>query len=116
MARKVFFFAVLFFLVFNGREGFPQKKSQLNKYTFGEYEARHIGPATMSGRIAALDAVNSDPRIIYVGAASGGVWKSENAGTTFEPVFDDHIQSIGAIAIDQKHPDTVWAGTECILV
>jgi len=111
MARKVLFFSLLFFFVLNGREGVSQKKSPLNKYTFGEYEARHIGPATMSGRIAALDAVDKNPRIIYVGAASGGIWKSENAGTTFEPVFDEHIQSIGAIAIDQEHPDTVWAGT-----
>ncbi len=111
MARKVLCFVLLFFFVFSSREVNSQKKSPLNKYTFGGYEARHIGPATMSGRIAALDAVNNDPRIIYVGAASGGIWKSENAGTTFEPVFDDHIQSIGAIAVDQKHPDTVWAGT-----
>ncbi len=111
MARKALCFVLLFFFVFSCREVNSQKRSPLNKYTFGGYEARHIGPATMSGRIAALDAVNNDPRIIYVGAASGGIWKSDNAGTTFEPVFDDHIQSIGAIAVDQEHPDTVWAGT-----
>jgi photosystem II stability/assembly factor-like uncharacterized protein len=86
-------------------------QTKIDENTFGELEARHIGPATMSGRIAALDAVHSDPRIVYIGAASGGVWKSENAGTTFKPVFDDHIQSIGAITIDQRHPDTVWVGT-----
>ncbi len=65
----------------------------------------------MSGRIAAIDAVPGDPLIIYVGAASGGVWKSTNAGTTFEPVFDAHTQSIGAIAIDPSDPETVWVGT-----
>ena len=93
---------------------FSQKKSRLNKHTFGEIKARDIGPAVMSGRIATLDAVDEDPRIIYIGAASGGIWKSKNAGTTFKAVFDDHIQSIGAITIDQQHPDTVWAGTgEC---
>ncbi len=85
--------------------------TKIDENTFGEIQARHIGPATMSGRIACLDAVDSDPRIVYVGAASGGVWKSKNAGTTFKPVFDDHVQSIGAIAIDQHRPDTVWVGT-----
>ena len=53
-----------------------QKKTKLNKYTFGEVFARHIGPAAMSGRISCIDAVENDSRIIYVGAASGGIWKS----------------------------------------
>lgn len=88
-----------------------QKKPVINSNTFGAIEARHIGPARMSGRISAIDAVNNDYRIVYVGSASGGIWKSTNGGTTFEPVFDDHIQSIGAVAIDQNHPDTVWVGT-----
>jgi photosystem II stability/assembly factor-like uncharacterized protein len=88
-----------------------QKAVKLDENDFGEIQARHIGPAVMSGRIAAIDAVDSDPRIIYVGAAAGGVWKSQNAGTTFKPMFDEHCQSIGAIAIDQHHPDTVWVGT-----
>jgi photosystem II stability/assembly factor-like uncharacterized protein len=83
----------------------------INSNTFGEIQARQIGPAAMSGRIAALDAVNNDDRIIYVGAASGGVWKSTNRGLSFEPIFDDYYQSIGAINIDQDHPDTVWVGT-----
>lgn len=83
----------------------------VDENTFGEIEARHIGPATMSGRIAALDACNKDPHLLYVGAAGGGVWKSKNGGTTFKAVFEEHPQSIGAIAIDQQHPDTVWVGT-----
>lgn len=84
---------------------------ELTSSMFGELECRHIGPAVMSGRISAIDAVNGDPRILYLGSAGGGIWKSTNGGTTFKPVFDDHIQSIGAITIDQKHPDTVWTGT-----
>lgn len=91
-----------------------QKKKRpvrLSERTFGAIEARHIGPATMSGRIAALDAVNRDPRILYVGAAGGGVWKSKNGGTTFKHIFEKHPQAIGAVTIDQKHPDTVWVGT-----
>lgn len=89
----------------------PSNAQQINSNTFGTIEARQIGPAIMSGRIAALDAVNNDDRIIYIGAASGGVWKSKNRGLTFVPIFDDHIMSIGAIEIDQNHPDTVWVGT-----
>ena len=75
--------------------------------------ARNIGSATMSGRIAALTAVKENGRItVYVGAASGGVWKSVNGGTTFKPMFDKQTaQSIGAIAIDPKSPKTIWVGT-----
>jgi photosystem II stability/assembly factor-like uncharacterized protein len=75
-------------------------------------KARSIGPAGMSGRVAAIDAVESNPDIIYVGAASGGVWKSTDAGLTWEPIFDDQpVASIGAIAIYQANPDIVWVGT-----
>jgi photosystem II stability/assembly factor-like uncharacterized protein len=76
--------------------------------------ARNIGSAAMSGRIAALDAVRQpDGKItLFVGAASGGVWKSSDGGTTFKPVFDKQpVQSIGAIAIDPSHHDTIWVGT-----
>ena len=102
------FFPALLLMVLTAE---AQDKADVDSRTFGAIEARHIGPARMSGRVSALDAVKRDARIIYVGAASGGVWKSTNAGTTFKPVFDKHNQSIGAIAIDQLHPDTVWVGT-----
>src|SRR6201982_2046871 len=67
----------------------------------------------MSGRIAAVTGVHEGSRLtVYVGAASGGVWKSMNGGTTFKPVFDKQpVQSIGAIAIDPKNPKTIWVGT-----
>jgi photosystem II stability/assembly factor-like uncharacterized protein len=76
--------------------------------------ARNIGSAAMSGRIASLDAMPmADGKLLlYVGAASGGVWKSLDGGTTFTPVFDDQpVQSIGAVEIDRRSPDTVWVGT-----
>jgi photosystem II stability/assembly factor-like uncharacterized protein len=75
--------------------------------------ARSIGPATMSGRIAAIDAVREQDRglTIWVGAASGGVWKSTDGGVRFESVFDDHPQSIGDLMIDPSDPNTVWVGT-----
>jgi len=85
---------------------------QVDSHTFGGLEARAIGPAVMGGRIAALDAIRTrDGLTIYVGAASGGVWKSANGGTTFKPVFDEHTQSIGAVTIDRRNPDVVWVGT-----
>jgi photosystem II stability/assembly factor-like uncharacterized protein len=83
----------------------------IDSATFGGLRARDIGPAVMSGRIAAIDASAADPVTIWVGSASGGVWKSENAGTTFKPVFDDHTQSIGAVRVDPANPETVWIGT-----
>jgi photosystem II stability/assembly factor-like uncharacterized protein len=75
-------------------------------------EARSIGPANMSGRIGAIDAVWSNPNIIYIGAATGGLWKSIDGGITWKPVFDDQpVSSIGAIAINQSNPNIVWVGT-----
>jgi photosystem II stability/assembly factor-like uncharacterized protein len=79
--------------------------------SLGNLTARAIGPAVMGGRIAAIDAYPGDKVTVYVGAASGGVWKSENGGLTFKPVFDDHVQSIGAVRIDPTNPKTVWVGT-----
>lgn len=73
---------------------------------------RAIGPAGMSGRITAIDAVISNPDIIFAGAASGGLWRSTSGGVTWEPVFDkETTQSIGAIAIQQDNPSVVWVGT-----
>ena len=73
---------------------------------------RNIGPSGMSGRVTAIDVVLQDPDHIYVGTASGGVWKSESGGITWAPLFDDQaIQSIGAIAINQTNPSEVWVGT-----
>ncbi len=75
-------------------------------------EARTIGPATMSGRIAAVDVVANDPNHIYVGAASGGVWHSIDGGATWEPLFDNQpVASIGALAINQSNPDIIWVGS-----
>ncbi|PHQ28476.1 WD40/YVTN/BNR-like repeat-containing protein [Leeuwenhoekiella nanhaiensis] len=82
------------------------------KQLFGDLKARQIGPALMSGRFIDLEAHPTNNRILYAGAAGGGVWKTENGGASFEPVFDEHAQSIGAIEIDPTDPDkTVWVGT-----
>ncbi len=75
--------------------------------------ARNIGSATMSGRISAIAAHVADGKTtIYVGAASGGVWKSIDSGTSYKPLFDKQpVQSIGAIALDPSNPKNVWVGT-----
>jgi photosystem II stability/assembly factor-like uncharacterized protein len=75
-------------------------------------KARSIGPAGMSGRIADVQGVPSDPRVYYIGAATGGIWKSMDGGLTWKPIFDDQpVHSIGALAVNPSHPDIVWAGT-----
>ncbi len=88
-----------------------QEDLKLDSSTLGGLRARSIGPAIMGGRVSAIDGTPDSPATVYIGAASGGVWKSTDGGTTFKPVFDKHIQSIGAIAIDRSNPATVWVGT-----
>ena len=74
--------------------------------------ARNIGPGGMSGRTTTIDVVHDDPKIIYIGTASGGIWRSKSGGVSWEPIFNDQITaSIGSIAIQQSNPDVIWAGT-----
>jgi photosystem II stability/assembly factor-like uncharacterized protein len=90
-----------------------QQGIKFDAATISGLPARNIGSATMSGRIAAVAAVNENGRLtVFVGAASGGVWKSVNGGTTFKSVFDrQSVQSIGAVAIDPSNSKIVWVGT-----
>ena len=79
---------------------------------FKNLKTRSIGPAGMSGRVTSIDALHSNPDVIYLGTASGGVWKTENAGSNWTPVFDEQpILNIGAVAIQQSNPSVVWVGT-----
>lgn len=76
------------------------------------FKPRSIGPAAMSGRITAIAIHPDQPNTIYAGAAAGGVWKSDNGGVKWTPVFDEQTnQSIGALAISPKNPMVIWAGT-----
>lgn len=86
---------------------------KVDSETISGLGARNIGSAAMSGRVAALSAVHEGDRLtVYIGSASGGVWKSANGGTTYKPVFDKETsQSIGAVAVDPTNPKTVWVGT-----
>src|SRR5215813_9445149 len=73
---------------------------------------RGIGPASMGGRIDDITCVETNPYTYYVGFATGGVWKTTNNGTTFQPIFDTYsTASIGDIAIAPSNPDIVWVGT-----
>ena len=75
-------------------------------------KARSIGPAGMSGRVAAICASVDDPNLIYAGAATGGVWRSEDGGLSWTPIFDDQpAASIGAVQLFQPSPEIVWVGT-----
>ena len=89
-----------------------QEAINKGKEVFGDLRARHIGPALMSGRITDLELHPTNDRVIYAGTAGGGVWKSNNGGATFNPIFDDYCQSIGAVEIDPSNPDNnIWVGT-----
>jgi len=87
-------------------------QAQVDPELLAGLKARSIGPASMSGRVAAIDAVQSNPDIVYVGAATGGVWKSVDGGLAFTPIFDDQpVAAIGAVAVFQPSPEIVWVGT-----
>ncbi|AIZ43367.1 WD40/YVTN/BNR-like repeat-containing protein [Cellulophaga baltica] len=77
-----------------------------------DLKPRNIGPGGMSGRVTSIDAVHSNPEIMYVGTASGGLWKSTSGGIKWEPIFDKEVTaSVGAVAIQQSNPSVLWAGT-----
>jgi len=73
---------------------------------------RNIGPGGMSGRVTAIDVVNENRDVLYIGTASGGIWKSSSGGISWAPLFENQkTASIGAIAIQQSNPDVIWVGT-----
>ncbi|MBT8288216.1 MAG: hypothetical protein KJO00_09365 [Bacteroidia bacterium] len=112
MKKSIFtIFFCLAILPFFGEA--QQTSSNINAADlFGDLRARHIGPALMSGRINDMETHPTNARIIYAGTAGGGVWKSNDAGTTFNPIFDDYCQSIGVVTLDPNDPDNViWVGT-----
>ena len=84
----------------------------LDMSLFEQFNTRNIGPAGMSGRVTAVDAVRENPDIIFIGTAAGGVWKSESGGTHWKPLFqNEKVASIGAIAINPQNPNDIWVGT-----
>lgn len=104
--KKILLFSFILF------SGFGLLAQEVNMDLFSNMKMRNVGPAGMSGRIAAIDAVDDNPSIIYAGAASGGLWKSTSGGISWEPIFDEQkVHSIGAISIYQKNPNIIWVGT-----
>jgi photosystem II stability/assembly factor-like uncharacterized protein len=85
---------------------------RMNTATFAGLRLRNIGPAFTSGRVVSIAVDPKDTSRYFVGAASGGVWRTTNAGITFAPVFDNEASySISVIVIDPKNPLTIWVGT-----
>ncbi|MDA7949894.1 MAG: hypothetical protein MPJ24_00260 [Pirellulaceae bacterium] len=121
----VFFFVfgiVLFSSTLYGGERIDEKNEKnktvetqdrpTNHQLFQSFRYRNVGPNNMMGRIAAIDALNTDYRTVLIGSASGGVFKSTNAGLTWEAIFDDYGSgSIGDVAFFQKNPNIIWVGT-----
>ncbi|MCB9196642.1 MAG: glycosyl hydrolase, partial [Flavobacteriales bacterium] len=94
------------------KKGTSETKTTFNSSTFSGLEFRNIGPALTSGRVADIAVNPNHPEIYYVAAASGGVWKTTNAGTTYEPIFDGQgSYSIGCITIDPSNENIIWVGT-----
>jgi len=88
------------------------EESPLNAAALSGLELRGIGPALMSGRIADIVIMPDDPGTWLVAAGSGGVWKTTNSGTTWQPIFtDQNSYSIGCLALDPQHPATIWVGS-----
>ncbi len=89
-----------------------QEQSKMNASTFAGFEMRNVGPAFTSGRIADIAIHPENTNIWYVAVASGGVWKTENSGVTWTPIFDEQSSySTGSVTIDPNNPNTIWVGT-----
>jgi photosystem II stability/assembly factor-like uncharacterized protein/outer membrane protein assembly factor BamE (lipoprotein component of BamABCDE complex) len=103
MRVLISFFTLLAFTTFG---------QQVDMSIFEKMKARSVGPAGMSGRITCIEVIHNQPNVIYVGAASGGVWKSTSGGTKWEPITDTLATlNIGSLAIQQSNPSVIWVGT-----
>ncbi|MFQ5680220.1 MAG: glycosyl hydrolase [Gemmatimonadota bacterium] len=112
LASAVRFVSALTALWVAGLAAQEEGASSLSELDYDALELRNIGPAINGGRIADIAIHPENRNVWYVAVGSGGVWKTVNAGTTWEPIFDDQMSySIGSIAIDPSTPSTIWVGT-----
>ena len=109
---------LLAFLLFTPIDANSQRKrnqkdnSKAEKVSLNAFKFRNVGPAFLSGRIADIAIHPNNENIWYVAVGSGGVWMTDNAGTTWKPLFDSQpVYSIGSIAIDPSNPNVIWVGT-----
>jgi photosystem II stability/assembly factor-like uncharacterized protein len=112
MKRRTAFVCILLLFTTFAFSNPKEDKNVLNAQTFSGLKLRGIGPAFTSGRIADIAIHPTDPNLWYVAVGSGGVWKTKNAGTTWQPIFDDQgSYSIGCVTIDPNNPSVIWVGT-----
>src|SRR5687767_15919637 len=108
--RKIFL-SFLATISIAGTSG-AQLSQQLDSATLGAFRWRSIGPANMGGRVTDIEVDPRNSKIFYVATATGGIWKTVNAGTMFFPLFDkERVISLGDIAVAPSNGDIVWAGT-----
>ncbi|MBC8065395.1 MAG: hypothetical protein H7Y17_11225 [Chlorobia bacterium] len=114
MKRALLSFAILASLVVSSNAQFEGQSRQTGAWAnvLGALRPRSLGPTNMGGRIMDLAVYGPRPQIFYIATASGGLWKTENAGTTVKPVFQNETSiSLGAAAVSQKDPNLVWVGS-----
>ncbi|HEX5436539.1 MAG TPA: hypothetical protein VFW98_05250 [Gemmatimonadaceae bacterium] len=88
------------------------QNTQLDSATLAGFRWRNIGPANMGGRVNTIAGIPSPSKTFYIGAAGGGIWKTTNAGTTFQPIFNHQdVVALGAIAIAPSDTNVVYVGT-----
>jgi photosystem II stability/assembly factor-like uncharacterized protein len=112
MKKLIVIFVLITACVFAATEEKKDDKSLMKAGTFSGLELREIGPAVTSGRVVDIAVNPNQHSTYYVASASGGVWKTDNAGTTWTDVFADQgSSSIGCVAVDPNDPQVVWVGT-----
>ncbi len=114
MNSKKLFITILLMTLLIGfdKVSFSQEKSLLKPSTFSAFKFRSIGPAYASGRIADIEVNPNNHSEFYIAAASGGVWKTNNTGISFSPIFDYYgSYSVADVAVDPNNTNVIWVGT-----